>query len=555
MKRKLLILTIIMTLISPLFLSVYKVQAYTGEIDPENYITCPSEITIQNNIGTGTVKLSASATGYNISYQKIDITKEKWDSIIAKSDKLNAYIETSNQTIKEKKSNLNTLQTEYENLQNDETATEEQKTTARTNFETANADYSEYVDNYNAQIKTLRTEYLSLVPDYTSSWKTTTNSLNNIKLDFSNHTGEVYFILWVKIANGVNTYYEFEGYSSKIKEETKTDTEQSGNNNSTTTTEGEWTDFSNAKFELKKDGFSNPIVEISGITPKEGSYYYLYISSNNSKPTLDEFVDDKRIGLFYDENTNTLKSADLYNIIADSVELDQDLYATVVEKDVNGAKGVLSFGNKLTRYSEPKYSDAYSATCLTSERSCITTCFTHNSSNSRKIQIKVGKITDTSILNKIKNKNSTGFEELLSYATKNSGIYNETVNATAGSSFLEYDTLFDGQSVINLKGLENGAYYFLYIKTDDENGKYISNEAVTLAQYNAFANGEWSMFFYGSSDFKWANWDSGGPTDSTLSPNPLPNTGALIVTLCGALLLMTSLCGVVAYKKYKKYNF
>ena len=39
MKRKLLILTIIMTLIAPLFLSVYKVQAYTGEIDPENYIT------------------------------------------------------------------------------------------------------------------------------------------------------------------------------------------------------------------------------------------------------------------------------------------------------------------------------------------------------------------------------------------------------------------------------------------------------------------------------------------------------------------------------------
>ena len=34
MKRKLLILTIIMTLIAPLFLSVYKVQAYTGEIDP-----------------------------------------------------------------------------------------------------------------------------------------------------------------------------------------------------------------------------------------------------------------------------------------------------------------------------------------------------------------------------------------------------------------------------------------------------------------------------------------------------------------------------------------
>lgn len=53
MKRKLLILTIIMTLIAPLFLSVYKVQAYTGEIDPENYITLPSTIWIQNKVGKG----------------------------------------------------------------------------------------------------------------------------------------------------------------------------------------------------------------------------------------------------------------------------------------------------------------------------------------------------------------------------------------------------------------------------------------------------------------------------------------------------------------------
>lgn len=553
MKRKLLVLTIIMALISPLFLSVYKVQAYTGEIDPENYITCPSRITIQNNIGTGTVTLSASASGYNISYQKIDITKEKSDSIEAKLDELNAYIETSNQTIKEKESNLDTLKTEYQNLQNDETATEEQKTTARTNYETAYADYSEYVDNCNAQKKTLHAAYLSLVPDYTNSWETTTNSLNNIKLDFSNYTGQVYFILWVKIANGVNTYYKFGWYSSEIKEETKTDTEQSGNNNSTTTTEGEWTDFSNAKFELKKDGVSNAIVEISGITPKEKSRYYLYISSNNSKPTVDECLNDAKIGLSYDEDLNALVSDHQFAKVETYVEANQDLYASVVEvKGETQASAVVAFGTKLERFAEPKYNDAFSSTFMSMTATQIISCFTHDGSNNRKLQIKVGKITDTSILNKIKNKNSTGLEELLSYAKKNSGIYNETVNANTGESFLQYNTVFDkGKNIINLNGLENDAYYFIYIKTDDENGKYTSNEAVTLAQANVYGD-VWGLYFYGSSDFEWADW---GSEDPTISPNPLPNTGALVVALCGTLFLVTALCGVVAYKKYKKYNF
>ena len=73
--------------------------------DPENYITLPSTIWIQNKVGKGTVTLSSSASGYNISYQKVDITKEKLDSIKAKSDEVNDYIETSNQTIREKETN------------------------------------------------------------------------------------------------------------------------------------------------------------------------------------------------------------------------------------------------------------------------------------------------------------------------------------------------------------------------------------------------------------------------------------------------------------------
>lgn len=539
MKRKLLILTIIMILIAPLFLNVYEVQAYSGEIDPENYITLPSTIWIENKVGTETVTLSSSASGYNIAYQKVDITKDKLDSIKAKSDEVNNYIKTSNQVIREKESNVTTLQTEYQNLLNDKTATEEQKTTAKTNYETAYAEYAEYYQNAQTQVQILQTEYLALIPNYTSSWKTTTNTSNNIELDFSNYTGTVHFILWVKIDNGTNTYYDFMGYSSEIKEETKTD--------------GDWTDFSKAKFELKKEGISSAIVEISGITPKENSNYYLFITSNSSKPTVDGNISDERITLSYDKDTKTLKSTETEKV-ANYVELNQDLYATIVERQLGLTDNVVSFGNKLTRFAESKYSDAFHATFLTHKANQIVTTFTHNKSNNRKIQIKVGKITDTSILNKIKNKNSTGFEELLSYAKKNSGMYDQTVSADKDDMFaIEYNagslTSKENKenSVINLKGIENDAYYFLYIKTDDENGKYISNEAVTLAQANVYEE-EWGLFFYGSSDFKWSEWG-----DDTVKPGILPKTG-VEYAMFGGIVLMVALSGFIAYKKYRKYN-
>ncbi len=55
------------------------------------------------------------------------------------------------------------------------------------------------------------------VPDYTNTWQSTTNTTNNLKLDFSNNTGTINFVLWVKIDNGTNTYYDFNVYTTEIK--------------------------------------------------------------------------------------------------------------------------------------------------------------------------------------------------------------------------------------------------------------------------------------------------------------------------------------------------
>lgn len=343
------------------------------------------------------------------------------------------------------------------------------------------------------------------------------------------------------------------------------DDDGSGDTEEDTQSDEDWTDFSNAKFELKKGSFSDAFIEISGVTPKENHSYSLYITSNSNKPDVfDEnglLIAEGRITMIYDKDSKTLKTSSS-DEMANYVELNQELYVNICETYQSTdkyKKNVVSYGNKLTRYSEPKYNDAFSATFVSCNMTQIVTTFTHAQSNNRKIQIKVGKITDISILQKIKNENSTGFKELLDYAKSNSGVYDQVLNAEQNDSYaIEYQADKEDNGFINLNGLQDKEYYYLYVKPVDENGKYVSNEAVTLGQA-LVSNDYWSLHFYGSSDFKWTDWETnpGGGTssgDDSVVPGTLPKTGYEYVA-CGGAVIVVAVSGFIAYKKYRKYNF
>ena len=558
MKKKIILILIMMALIVPLFSYHSVVQAYSGEIDPQNYITLPSIITVdENKMGTGTISLSSSASGYSISYQKVDITQETMNSINTKSNELQQYVETTNKEVKNKETNLKELKNKYEQVNTSETATQEEKTTAKNNYDTALKEYNDYVSNANQKVQTLKTELYALVPNYTNSWQSTTNSTKNLKLDFSNYSGTISFVVWVKIDNGTNTYYDCNVYSTEIK---KQETQQPSGGDTTT---GDWTDFSKATYELKKDGISGAIIEISGVTLKTDSNYYVYISSTADKPDLSKIEDKDMTAIRHNKENGKIMTWD----ISDKVELNQDLYLNVIEVDsLNSKKEIVSSGIKLERFAEGKYSDAFHATFVSKDSTQIVTTFTHSEDNNRKLQIKIGKITDVAILNKIKNQDSSGFSDLLNYAKLSSSIYDKVLDADSKHVFIEYSAgdassnKNENHSIINLPELENDAYYFLYVKTDDENGKYISNEAVTLAQADVLDNENWYLFFYGSSDFKWAdfgNVSNGGGTvtggDNTIAPTILPKAGIEKIIYIGMGLLIIG-AGIVSYKKYKKYQ-
>lgn len=306
--------------------------------------------------------------------------------------------------------------------------------------------------------------------------------------------------------------------------------------------DGEWTDFSKAKFELKKNGTSGAILEITGITPKNESNYYLFITSNSSKPNVTS--DDKnKIYLNYNEKSKKFDYIDL----AKYIELNQDVYITILEDQSYKNEKIVLSGKKIERFAEPKYSDAFFATFMTNNADQIVTTFTHDSNNDRKIQIKIGKITDISILQKIKNQDTSGFASLLTFAKSNKGMYDKLVDANKNYYTIAYDAgegEQTGNSVIDLEGLQNEEYYFLYIKTDDENGKYTSQEAVTLAQASTYENGDWFLFFYGHEDFEWADFEDVEPDDDTKAPVDLPDTGI------GKYIAIISILAIVVIASY-----
>lgn len=608
MKKKLIKVVFLITMILPMFFNFYNVEAYSGVLDPEGYINFSGMITVNDGMGTGTIGLSSNASGYSLAYQKVDLTEGLFNSIGNKYSELNNYVEECKTTLQTKKTALETLKNEWENLKNSETATEEQITEAKNNYDSAVEEYNQLADSYKTNIENLQKDFYELIPNYKANWTETTITNNNVKLDFRNYSGKVYFVLWAKITNGTNTYYDANMYGTDIINEetitisktfanikvdetlqltatssknsnitwissdsnvatvssdglvkgikegtavitakgnskTATCTITVGSKTSTETNDGEWTDFSNAKFELIKDENNNAKLQITNVTAKDGHSYYIFINSNGSQPDVSS--DKNKLELDYKSEKGIFET--YYDSIATYIEVNQDLYVSILEEKDYKTKKVVLYGKKIERYAEPKYSDAFRATFMSYDDTQLVTNFTHAKENNRNIQIKVGKITDTSILKKIKNKESSGFADLLTFAKTNKGIYNENLAARKDYDNIAYmagKSYNNGNSAINLSGLQDGEYYFLYIEAYDDNGKYISQEAVTLAQAQTYNDGSWFLHFYGKDEFKWADFGEAEGGDSTQAPVQLPNTGI------GKYIAIISILSVVVIASY-----
>lgn len=326
----------------------------------------------------------------------------------------------------------------------------------------------------------------------------------------------------------------------------------------------EYTDFSEAKYELLFD--ANTDLKISGVKPdnNDSNFYYYIITPNNAKPN----VSFNRYGGVNTEVTKNAKYLQINNKenyiyaynLDQYVELNQDLYLWVIQ-DVRlgdtyyddagnsisrSAKFVVE-GKKLTRPALPQLNLILKSFNISKwDSKSGTDKYTYmnfrfpSATEKRKFSIKIGKITDNSILQKIQKNDYSGITELLTYAKKNKAVYEANLTTTSENYFSTKDILFDGRKL-----LQDKAYYYIYVQFDDENGKYYPIEGVTMGQaWFSTSSDSWDLYAYTNENFKWNNLSSTPTKDTTIAKTLLPNTGVTIaiaisiVTLVGAIVVL-----------------
>ena len=332
--------------------------------------------------------------------------------------------------------------------------------------------------------------------------------------------------------------------------------------------DGDLTDVSNADAKLLFDVDTN--LQITGITPVEESTYYCVLSNSSTKPDFKK----KTSGGYDIENIEGIRFLSenkdekyLYLRYVDKyVEQKGDVYLWVLEERrlgtgnalydedgnfVSAISDVIIDGKKLTKPELPKLNmiikgfniGEWKNTNTGEENSSTWIRFVFPTDiENRKFNLKIGKVTDNNILNKIKNNDYQGIVDLLSYAKSNSAIYQKDLVTTRENYYASTETLF-GRNL-----LEDKAFYYIYVIFDDENGKYEPIEGVTLGQAWFSSSGTWwDLFAYTDDKIEWNNLSySGG--DSTTAPGKIPQTGDVI----GIVVSVIALFGIVAVAAIKK---
>ncbi len=335
-----------------------------------------------------------------------------------------------------------------------------------------------------------------------------------------------------------------------------------------------FTDFSKAKYETTLNG-TDETLKITGVTPYEnGHFYYYFITSDKTKPEIPTRlyggVDYDKVNQLY---VNTKENYLYLNHFEKYAELNQDSYIWIIDdaKISNGYNNengdyilykskYLVEGQKIEKAELPKLNLILQSFFIGSGSqedwgTSIHFNFPTNTDN-RKFTFKIGKVTDSSILTKIKNNDYTGITDLLAYAKKQNSVYSQVLTTTDKGYYRSKENLFDGKSL-----LENKAYYYVYAVFDDENGKYAPVEGVTLAKaYLSSVSSSWDLYAYTSSNFSWDNLSStvsntttsNTTVDNTTAKGVLPHAGKTTLAILG--IITVAGVSVILYKKYNTYK-
>ncbi len=512
--------------------------------------------------------------------------KEEYNNLkTIKDEKYTTYQNAISNNLTEEQ--INVAKTEYE--------------TANTNYTNKVKEYNTKVDEYNAKVSQINNQVKDKLPMYNdSNWTKTTDG--SFKVNLTQFSGKKSFSIWAKLVTGTNTYYDQEIYSmngtkptevsvtsvslnkstldikvgetatltatinptnatnknvtwesdntqiatvdtagkvTAIKEGTAKITVKTKDGNYTATcivtvskNDGiVWTDPSNIKFTVTEDFY----LKVTGL--KEDGKYYGFISNGKIAPTVPDtgWIENENLPVTnkpgFSISKYLEKSGDIYVWI----------YETQIVNNVRQNKCIIE-AQKIERPALKKIGTRMKCYFFNEETS------THlyeayNYENARKINLKIGKVTDKSILRAIKNGETDCLQKLLDYTKNADSIYTGTV------------PLGRSESITNKLNLVNDEYYYVYMVLDDENGKYFPVEDVSLYQaltYEKDGKTSKNLFDYLNDNFKWNLGNDDTTIDNTTATGKLPQTGASIVIYVAITLVIVA--GVIFAIKYKKYN-
>lgn len=518
--------------------------------------------------------------------RQMNSLKEEYNNLkTIKDEKYTTYQNAISNNLTEEQ--INVAKTEYE--------------TANTNYTNKVKEYNTKVDEYNAKVSQINNQVKDKLPMYNdSNWTKTTDG--SFKVDLTQFSGKKSFSIWAKLVTGTNTYYDQEIYSmngtkptevsvtsvslnkstldikvgetatltatinptnatnknvtwesdntqiatvdtagkvTAIKEGTAKITVKTKDGNHTATcivtvskNDGiVWTDPSNIKFTVTEDFY----LKVTGL--KEDGKYYGFISNGKIAPTVPDtgWIENENLPVTnkpgFSISKYLEKSGDIYVWI----------YETQIVNNVRQNKCIIE-AQKIERPALKKIGTRMKCYFLNEETS--THLFeAYNYENARKINVKIGKVTDKSILRAIKNGETDCLQKLLDYAKNADSIYTGTV------------PLGRSESITNKLNLVNDEYYYVYMVLDDENGKYFPVEDVSLYQaltYEKDGKTSKNLFDYLNDNFKWNLGNDDTTIDNTTATGKLPQTGASIVIYVAITLVIVA--GVIFAIKYKKYN-
>lgn len=221
----------------------------------------------------------------------------------------------------------------------------------------------------------------------------------------------------------------------------------------------------------------------------------------------------------------------------------KDVYITICEIDKNtSTPRIVLNSKKIERLSHLPLTQRIGAYFFNDYTS--TFCWEPYGENiERKVNYKIGKVTDLALLQSLKNGDVNALTKLMEYAKKAD---------TIGTGTLK---LGEDKAITDKLDLVDDEYYYVYLEIDTENGKYREIEDVSL--YQALVSDSVGKNLYSMVDknFHWNISEEAisKKEDPTIAKSSkLPNTGISLVVVITALGF--SIVSIILFKKYKFYK-